>query len=231
MKTLKSLLVAGVVLAAPCAAPAQVSAQAWLESYYLNPQPAEVSRALQNLSREGFFDQADNIAVAIGFFATVFAGNPDRVEGWLPTVSRLPARHQRVVAAALWQAGHPLGSDLLRRFAPESPVRAEVLRLADTPAQLVTDTPVRSPSSMRLQWGAFLASGNERHVTRIFDAIGMNEPGLDTAARVSLAQHAAAHPRVLEICSAQLDRQPAEVQSVLRAALHDATAGRGPPRS
>jgi hypothetical protein len=77
---------------------------------------------------------------------------------------------------------------------------------------------------MNLQWGAFLANGDERHIIRVLDAIGSGERALDHAARMSLARSAANHPRVLEICQAQLTRQPAEVQSVLRAALRDAEA-------
>jgi hypothetical protein len=77
---------------------------------------------------------------------------------------------------------------------------------------------------MRLQWGAFLASGDERHIVRILDAIGNGERNLTTVAQMALAEQAAAHPRVAEICRAQLERQPDEVRSVLRAALKDIPA-------
>lgn len=224
MKTLPRLLLASFALATTVALRAEVSAQAWLESYYLNPQPAELPRAVQNLGREGYFDRAENTAVAIGFLGTVFAQHPARVEGWLQQLAELPARHQRLLAAALWQAGHPLASDLLRKHSQTSPVRSDVEKLASMPSQRIADTPVRSPSSMRLQWGAFLASGDERHIVGILDAFGLNEPALNSAARMSLAQNAAAHPRVMEICRAQLERQPEEIRSELRAALNQAAA-------
>lgn len=229
MKTLKSLLVAGLGLASTLAAQAESTAQLWLETYYVNPRPAELTAHVRALSREGFFERPGQAAVGIGFLATVFAHNPAQVDRWLMELSGLPARHQRLLAAALWQAGHPLGSDLLRTLGRDSVFREEVLRLASAPAQTIADTPVRSSSSMNLQWGAFLASGDERHIVRVLDAIGTGERSLDTSARVALARNAAAHPRVLEICRSQLDRQPAEVQSVLRAALKDATSRQ--PRS
>ena len=222
MKTLKSLLVVGLALASTLAARAESAAQVWLETYYVNPRPAELVANVQALSREGFFAKPGHSAVGIGFLSTVFASNPDRIEKWLHEMRDLPARDRRLVAAALWQAGHPLGAQLLRDVDPNSSVRDEVLRVANTPAQLVADTPVRSASSMNLQWGAFLASGDERHIIRVLDAIGTGERSLDSAARIALAQNAAAHPRVLEICRAQLDRQPEEVRSVLRAALRNA---------
>jgi len=222
MKTLYRLFLAGAVAASAFTLRAEVSGQAWLETYYLNPQPAQVPGAIARLSREGYFDRAENTAVAIGFLSTVFAQNSDRVESWVRDMNDLPAKHQRLLAAALWQAGHPLGSQLLAKLGQQSPVRNEVLRLADMPSQPVVVTPVRSPSSMRLQWGAFLATGDERHIVSILDAFGLDEPALHSATRMALAQNAAAHPRVMEICRAQLDRQPEEIRSELRAALNQA---------
>jgi hypothetical protein len=79
---------------------------------------------------------------------------------------------------------------------------------------------------MNLQWGAFLASGEERNVTNILAAIGRGQIG--DSARVSLAFNAAQHDRVLQICRAQLDKQPNEVRSVLRAVINDAETKKQP---
>ena len=222
MKTLKTFAAAAFTFAAVLTARADISAPAWLETYYLNPQPGELPRAVQQLSRAGYFDRAENTAVAIGFLSTLFARHPERVEGWLHEIGTLPAKHERLLAASLWQAGHPRGEELLRTLGRTSPMRAEIERLAATPVQRVADTSVRSPSSMRLQWGAFLASGDERHIVSILDAFGLNEPSLNSATRMALAQNAAAHPRVMEICRAQLERQPEEIRTELRAALNQA---------
>jgi hypothetical protein len=224
MKTLKFVVVAHLALLTGLTTRAESSAQIWLETYYVNPRPAELTANIRALSREGFFEKEGNTALSIGFLATVFAQNTARVESWLGELPNLPAAHQRLLVAALWQAGHPLGSELLRTISKKSPLHEEVLRLASMPAQLVADTPVRSRSSMNLQWGAFLASGDERHIVRVLDAIGTGERALDNIAQINLARHAADHPRVLEICQAQLSRQPQEVQGVLRAALRDAEA-------
>ena len=229
MKTLLRISLAAFALASSAALRADISAQAWLESYYLNPQPAELPRAVERLSREGYFARDENVAVSIGFLGAVFAQNPARVDGWLQALSHLPAREQRLLAAAVWQSGHPVGNHHLRSVAVGSPVRAEVERLAELPPQVLAETSVLSPSSMRLRWGAFLATGHERHVVAILDGFGLNNPRLHSAARMALAQNAAAHPRVLEICRTQLDRQPEDVRSELRAALN--AADRTAPRS
>jgi hypothetical protein len=211
----------------PLGTRAEISGQAWLETYYLNPRPAEVPTMLRTLSREGFFEKQDQTAIAVGFFATLFAANPDKVTGWLAQWDGLPARVNRLIAAALWQAGNPLGAELLQVLGQRSPLQLEIQQLAQLDGRSVAETPVRSPASMNLQWGAFLASGDEKYLLNIFEAIGAREPGLDFAAQAALAQHAADHPRVLEICREQLARQPSEVQSVLRAAVKSVKASPG----
>jgi len=225
-KTLHLILLGAILVAPALAAPAEISAQAWLETYYLNPQPAQLPREIQRLSRDGYFEQPGHVAVAIGFISTVFVQHPDQVDGWLLQLNGLPPAHQRLIASALWQAGHPLGAELLQKLGRSASNREQVERLASAPSVAIEDTPVLSASSMNLRWGAFLASGDERHIVSILDAIGSDQPGLDASARVALAQNAAAHPRVMEICQAQLDREPAEVRGALRAALLEASAGR-----
>lgn len=222
MKTLKFIAVAGLALASSFAARAEISARGWLETYYLNPQPAELGRQVQRLSASGYFEQSSHVAIAIGFLSTVFAQHPERVDGWLAEFKNLPSRDHRLVACALWQAGNPAGAAMLRELGAGSSERDAVLQLARTTSNDVANTVVRSPSSMNLQWGAFLATGSERYIVNVLDAMGTGLPEVDTAARYALAQNAAAHPRVLEICRAQLGRQPEEVRGLLRAALNDA---------
>jgi hypothetical protein len=224
MKPLKFILIASLALASSFTASAEVSAQASFETYYLNPRPATVPAMMRALSRERYFEQPGHIAVGIGFFATVFAQNPDRVDEWVSEIRRLPGRDQRMLAAALWQANYPAGRQLMRELSEETPFSNKIKSLTAVQSRTVSETSVLSTSSMNLQWGAFLASGDERYMINIFNAIGLDQPGLDNAARAALARHVADHPRVMEICIAQLDRQPAEVQSVLRAAVSGVTA-------
>lgn len=222
MKTLFLMLVASLALATTSAAREEISPQAWLETYYIHQSPAQLTRAVKGLSRSGYFEKPGHTAVAIGFLSTVFAKYPEKVDGWLLELNDLPQSHHRLIAAALWQAGNPLGNELLEKLGAFSEVRQDVLRLANAKSTPVSDTPVLSPSSMNLQWGAFLATGSDRYVINILDAMGNERPALDAAARVALAQNAATHPRVAEICRAQLDRQPENVRAEVRAALQQA---------
>jgi hypothetical protein len=219
-KFLSALLTAtGLALSTASAAP---SAQAWLETYYLEPEPARVTEVFQTLSREGYFERPGNLPIAIGFFSTIFAQHPHRVDRWLLEFRELPLKHHRLLAAILWQAGHPLGSELMHALGEDSPLRFEIQRLAQLEGRTVADTPVLSKSSMNLQWGAFLASGQDRYLLNIFEAIGASVPGLDATAQAALARHAVDHPRVLEICREQLAREPGELSSTLRAVVNGA---------
>ena len=236
MKTLKSLLVAGALLAGltPAFASGEVAsesrAERWFNRYYENPRPDDLLAAVHQLSASGFFERPGHTATAIGFFTEVFAQQPHRVGQWLNHTANLPEAHRRILAAAAWQAGLPRGHALLRQFAEhdDAGVRLQVNDLLRRGPAPVADTAVRSESSLRLQWGAFLATGNERHVVAMLQALGTDEPELTLAVRYAIAQNAAHHGRVLDICRAQLDRQPAAVRSEIRAALNAAQAG---PRS
>ncbi|HRE04490.1 MAG TPA: hypothetical protein PKX00_02705 [Opitutaceae bacterium] len=232
MKLPRLLLAASLALAATGSALAGNAsrAQTWLASYYQDPQPAQLPKAVHGLSREGYFEGDGQPAQAIGFFSTVFASNSGLVDYWFSQFRTLPVRHQRVLASALWYAGDPRGESMLREMSINSSpeVRDGIDRLLASNARPIVKTPVLSESSMNLQWGAFLASGREEHITNILAAVGSGQPGLHEAARISLAMNAATHSRVMEICRTQLDKQPNEVRSMLRAALNEAETQRKP---
>ena len=230
MKSLYFAVATCLVLISSVAVRADSSARGSLETYYLNPQPAEVPSIIRSLADQGYLKKPERTAVAIGFLSVLFARHPERVDAWLLELNNVPLQLHRLIASALWQAGNPLGADLLRHLSQyTNPPNYAVERLADLPSLPVAVTPVLSTSSMNLQWGAFLATGEDTYVINILDAIGTDQPGLDAAARYSLAQEAAAHPRVFEICQSELAKRPAEVRSVVRAALNDAASATGRP--
>jgi hypothetical protein len=236
MKLLRTLLAAGASLAVFSSAhaldhsltPAQGSWQ-WVTHYYQNPRPDDLLTAVHRLSRSGYFESVGQPAIAIGFFTTVFAQNPQRVNHWLAETAGLPEAHRRILAAAAWKSGSFTGARLLRDLAEreDTGLRQEIRELLAHGSAPVAATPVLSASSLNLQWGAFLANGDERHIVNVLAALGSGQPGLATSARFALAQNAVAHPRVMEICRSQLDKQPESVRSELRAALNAAAAKPG----
>lgn len=234
MKLLRIILAAGSSLVALSRAQALENtsghaAWQWVSNYYQNPRPDDLLPAVYSLSRNGYFESLGQPAIAIGFFTTVFAQNPQRVNQWLSQTEGLPEQHRRVLAVAAWKSGSFTGARLVRDMSAQmdAGLRQEIRELLVTGSAPVATTPVLSSSSMNLQWGAFLASGDERHIVNVLTALGSAQPGLATSARFALAQNAVAHPRVLAICRAQLDKQPESVRSEIRAALNAAAAKPG----
>ena len=193
----------------------------WVENYYLNPDAGKVVPAVYALSRDGYFELAGQPATAIGFLGAVFAQNPDKVAGWMDDFRDLPAAHRRLVAAAAWYSGAPQGAEYVRELARSSDpgVRAEVESLMTWQQPVLREAPVLSRSSLDLQWGAFLGSGDSRHVVNVLAALGAGDRSLGSVARLALAEKALAHPRVYEICQAEIARQPAGVREELSTAL------------
>lgn len=228
MKPLRIAFGASLLLAAFPVLGAEGFGHQWMENYYQHPAPDALVEAVGSLNYDGYFEAAAQQDAAIGFFSTVFRQNPKHVDSWLRSARFLPLSTRRTLAIAAWLAGDPVGERRVREVFDtfNYPVRAEVDRLLTTGPGSVDQTPVVSTASMNLRWGAFLASGDERHVVSILQALGSNEPGLATSARFALAQDAASHPRVLAICQEQLDRQPQPVQAELRAVVDDATSQR-----
>jgi hypothetical protein len=204
----------------PLRAASGPTAEEWLNRYYENPRPERFVSAIFELSRSGFFERPGHVPLAIGFIAGVFRQNPEEIDLWVMNCQFLPRSHQRLIASGLWYSGHPRGAEYLRAYAkvvgPE--MRAEIEQLLTlTPA--LRETPVRSASSMNLQWGAFLATGEAQHIRNVLAALGSDEPGLGASVRLALAEKAVRHERVYEICQSELTRQTDEVRDQLNTAM------------
>ncbi len=228
-KILSTGLVA-VLLALSTGARATPAAEQWLNDYYKKPAPEQFAPAILELSESGYFDQKGHVPLAIGFIASVFAQNPDRVNEWMDASRSLPIAHQRLLVSALWYSGNPKGADYLRAFARDcSPsLRQQILAQLDAKPSL-SSTEVLSASSLNLQWGVFLATGETTPVRNILAALGTNDNAqLTQDVRWSLAQNAAQHQRVLAICRDELSRQPNAVRETLRAVINDTESKRQP---
>jgi hypothetical protein len=228
MKTLRIAIATGVSLVALTALRADGSfGRKWMDQYSQNPRPDDFVQAVYSLDRAGYFEGPGQPDTAIGFFSVVFKESPSEVDGWLKdSFAFLPEQHRRILAAAAWLAGNPAGAKQLRDLSNNAygDVRGEVYHLLATKPVSVSKTTVVSEATMNLQWGAFLASGDEQPILKVFAALGSNEPGLATSARFALAQKAAEYPRVLQICREQLDRQPQAIRAEIEAAVNEATS-------
>lgn len=216
-----ALLISFATAASALASSPSSPAEQWLNNYYQHPAPERFTSAMLELSKNGYFEEAGHVPLAIGFVATVFAQNPDKVQSWLGVGRVLPVAHQRILISALWYSGNPKGADYLRVYSRdcEPDLRASIDELLNS-APSISNAAVQSVASMNLQWGAFLATGDTAPVRSILAALGSSN--LDQDVKWSLAQNAAQHERVLAICRDELSRQPNAVQATLRAVINDA---------
>lgn len=228
MTSLRRLLLGtgllGILLAAGSSlqASTSLSGEDWMNNYYKKPDPAGLTSSMLQLSRFGYFEEQGHTTLAIGFLSKVFAQNPERVDGWMSFAKALPAEHQRLFVAALWYSGNPRGAQMLREYAANAPeeIRDSIDAIISKNRPLA-ETPVLSASSLNLQWGAFLATGDSAPVRTILASLG-EDNSLSTEIRWKLAQNAVQHERVLAICREELTRQPNSVQETLRAVISEA---------
>lgn len=228
MKRILLSLFAALSVLAPAAraevalTPQAERAELWVQHYYQDRRPDNFLSAVLALSDDGYFERTGQPDSSIGFFAGVFAQNPAKVNFWLEHMNTLPPKHQRILAAAAWQAGFPMGAQVLDNMAFDaSPkIKKEITAYMERGVKPISQVAVNSESSMYLRWGAFMADGDERHVLAVLAALGSGEPNLTASACYVLAENAAKHARVMQICQAQLDKQPAAVREELRAALN-----------
>jgi hypothetical protein len=212
-----------VLLALSTGARATPAAEQWLNDYYKKPAPEQFASAFLELSDSGYFEKPGNLPLAIGFIASVFAQNPGRVNEWMDLTRSVPEAHQRILVAALWYSGNAKGPAYVREFARDAnpALRRELLARVDSKPD-VRSASVQSVSSLNLQWGAFLATGDKTPVRNILAALGTNDNAqLTQDVRWSLAQNAAQHQRVLAICRDELSRQPNAIRETLRAVIND----------
>ncbi len=123
MKTQRLLFLAGLALASLSALSARDTTPAekgdyegWFNYYYKHPQPEYLLKATYQLNRQGFFDDGQS-SVAMGFYATIFAQNPGKVDEWFANFRAMPMNVQRLMASALYLSGDRRGPQYLTRVA------------------------------------------------------------------------------------------------------------------
>jgi len=143
--------------------------------YYRHPRPELVAGAIEAFGPSGFAQ--DRSQVFVGFFAEVFAANPDRRAEWRKLIDRQDPPGRGWLHSALYM----------------NPARAILAS---------TDHSVRLND---LCWGAFFASGNPAYLRRLVDQLrlidGYSEQNqtpywVGATAMWSLARNAPGHPLV-----------------------------------
>jgi hypothetical protein len=158
---------------------------AFASHYYLAPRPDQIDRAIVSLASTGFL--RDRSQVFFGFFAEVFATNPDRLPAWRTLIEQ-QERDAR---------------NLLRRAAKHG-----------RPATVVVGVNDFSVGQNDRWWGAFFASGDVVYLQRLASQLPFVDNGWENlywagaTAQWSLARNLPEHPLVrptLETLQASAD--------------------------
>jgi len=199
-------------------AEAQSCGRSWLQNYSTHPSPDQFVPAVFELSRTDYFAMPNRVLIGLGFFSSLFRQNPDYVDEWLYYSRMLPERERRMIISALWMAGHPKGEEFLRLYMdrvvrPESAAKLEKV-LAPKEA---AENPRRAKglSSLYVQWGEFLATGDEEILRDIMTAL-TNDSRMTVRDRWWLACTAAQHQRVIIWCEEHAADAPPDLKDAIR---------------
>ncbi|MFM9956635.1 MAG: hypothetical protein ACKVZJ_01050 [Phycisphaerales bacterium] len=200
--------------------------------YYLNPQPERFEEVFRKIASATGEDAGGNGPVFSAFYAPIMKANPQRIEGWVRALSTpdiLPI-HRR----ALWRAAVlskvPEGKAALAKLLPAAPDddRRIIQEFIDMPpADLLGELP-RSTRALDMMWSSFNASGDERYVHQVINAMAheKSEVGSDVmfamAAGWSLQSNAWQHSKVLEICREKVKTAEGIVLQRLKDAIQGA---------
>ena len=219
----RGAIVAALALLAVSASATTVSTfrgRAWMNHYYENPDPERFVASIFELSRNRYFNLPGHTTMGVGFFASLFRQNPERVDEWLLYCRPLPERERRLIISALWYAGYPKGEAYLQLYADtatEEQERALLEKVLSCSPSLET-FPIKSTAGLYMGWGVYLATGDEATFRRVFEAIP-NITDMTLCDRWWIACTAAEHGNVVTWCQTEMPRQSGDVRDMMELVL------------
>ena len=197
----------------------------FMSYYYLHPTPEKVPQAVQAMHKMGYLQKESAGAPLTAFLSLIFKSTSSAIEKSLVDFSSYPPTEQQVLLRALWLADTSQSKMALQKFKLGND-NAELFK--SVPPK-IEQLPVESPDVLDMLWGAFMASGDEKYVIQVisvlpYSTIKGNIPHLMVggSAKWSLTSNAIQHKRVLDICKAQLEKQPKEVKEILLEVISEA---------
>jgi hypothetical protein len=203
----------------------------WLTYYYLKPDPTSIPDAIEYMSRTSLLDEKNLIAPIFGFLAGGFKDNPDQTAAWVDRLGVIKESHLRVVVLGLWYANLPDSKNRVYAILDKHPsLKKEFGYLYQGSPMPVEEIPLeQGPWVLDALWGNFMATGSKTPVLRIAMALpwidvkgDINRLLVGGAARWSLTSNAVQHQRVMQICEAEVGKQPKKIAKKLREVIDDA---------
>jgi len=196
----------------------------WLTYYYLHPRPDLVVSAIQFMSAQGELRKGNAQTPFCVFLANVFTANAAKIDTWFGELRSGPEDQQSALALVLWMTGTDSSQILLKSLRKEGSASFQKyvneLVANDHRPNFLHDE-ISSPGFLDALWANFFASGDERYVKRVIAALPLfndsdaSQMLIGGAARWSLASNAFQHPKVMQICEAQLKDLPIDQRPAL----------------
>lgn len=155
----------------------------WYSHYYLHRDRKQVVTAINYFLADNFPAAAVRKKALQGFFSTLFREYPEQAVDWI-NESRLSKNERRPLLIALSQAGMKKAARRLAQHDGWS--KDELHRLDQGALSVITPPNAVRASDIGWLWGAFKASGDTRHLDRIFDILIFNTDQQNRAANESL---------------------------------------------
>ena len=245
MRALTVLLIAAALVLSPAlakekakrAAPApefkkQEQILKWINEYRKAPEPDQLPDLVRAMGDLGLFRDLEQSGVYIGFMAGVLGANPDRAERLVSKMFPMPPEDQVVLIRAIAYSGLPDWKNLLQKFVERMPARMVLLRkYLYGDGKTLKELPITENGGYVLDvlWGYYFATGSPEPVQRIVGSLAMSNDKNDlekltlgSMAKWTLATNASREKELLDILSAEMNTQPAEVRKPLREVIEAA---------
>ena len=205
--------------------PEQVSK--WMTHYYEHPAPGEVFSSLKYMSDTDMLAYKKSYAPTFGFLAGIFKNNPKESKELLNKLKTLKKFPAEILIQGIWYANLPDSEKTALAILEKHPdLKSKFNFMYKEKPVSVEDIPFsKAPWVVDALWGDFMATGNEKPVSRIISALKWSDEKHDdndidklvigVAAKWSLVSYSINHKKVLEICKSELKKQPENVKSKL----------------
>lgn len=206
--------------------PEQVSK--WMTHYYEHPVPGEVFPALKYMSDTNMLAHKKSHAPTFGFLSGIFNSNPKKSKELLNELKTLKKFPTEVLIQGIWFANLPDSKKTTLAILEKHPdLKPKFNYMYKENPVFVEDISFeKAPWVVDALWGDFMATGNEKPVSRIISALKWSDEKHDdndidklvigVAAKWSLVSYAINHKKVLEICKSELKKQPESVKLKLK---------------
>lgn len=152
---------------------AQLELTNWMMFYYKKPLPDDFPCWLKSASAEGMLKDEKRQFPFLGFAATVFAANPDKIPKWMGTIDALPKHDRKTVLIALWLSGTKASRDAISVKSRKKLLRGRNYFNFQTRREppSLDEINVCYGRFLDIQWGRFLASGSEKPIKNVISIL------------------------------------------------------------